>query len=136
MGKKSYFCSQQAEKQIMAAHNELGAWGEQLASDFLQQKGYTIIERDWKLGHKDLDIIARHKGVVVFVEVKTRRNRVFEEPEEAIDHRKLQHLRQAINYYVKSRRINLEIRLDVITVVGTPEGDPPEISHIEDIPMF
>ena len=136
MGKKSYFCSQQAEKQIMAAHNELGAWGEQLASDFLQRKGYTIIERDWKLGHKDLDIIAKHKGVVVFVEVKTRRNRVFEEPEEAIDHRKLQHLRQAINYYVKSRRINLEIRLDVITVVGTPEGAPPEISHIEDIPMF
>ena len=136
MGKKSYFCSQQAEKQIMAAHNELGAWGEEQATAYLLHKGYDIIERDWKLGHKDLDIIAKHKGVVVFVEVKTRRNRVFEEPEEAIDHRKLQHLRQAINYYVKSRRINLEIRLDVITVVGTPEGDPPEITHIQDVPMF
>lgn len=121
------------EKQIMAAHNELGAWGEQLACDFLQQKGYTIIERDWKLGHKDLDIIALLDDTVVFVEVKTRRNRVFEEPEEAIDYKKLQNLRQAINYYVKSKRINLAIRLDVITVVGTPEGAPPEISHIEDI---
>ena len=136
MGKKSYFCSQQAEKQIMAAHNELGAWGEQLASDFLQQKGYTIIERDWKLGHKDLDIIALLDDTVVFVEVKTRRNRVFEEPEEAIDYRKLQHLRQAINYYVKSKRINLAIRLDVITVVGTPEGCPPEITHIKEIPVY
>lgn len=120
----------------MAAHNELGAWGEELASAFLQQKGYVIMERDWKMEHKDLDIIAKHHGQVVFVEVKTRRNRVFGEPEEAIDYRKLQNLRQAINYYVKSRRINCEIRLDVITVVGTPEGDPPEITHIEDIPMY
>ena len=120
----------------MAAHNELGAWGEELASDFLQQKGYVIIERDWKMGHKDLDIIAKHQGQVVFVEVKARRNRVFGEPEEAVDYRKLQNLRQAINYYVKSHRINAEIRLDVITVVGTPEGGSPEIAHIEDIPMY
>ena len=121
------------EKQIMAAHNELGAWGEEQATAYLLHKGYDIIERDWKLGHKDLDIIAKQDDVVVFVEVKTRRNRVFIEPEEAIDYKKLQNLRQAINYYVKSKRINLAIRLDVITVVGTPEGAPPEISHIEDI---
>ena len=121
------------EKQIMAAHNELGAWGEEQANAYLLHKGYDIIERDWKLGHKDLDIIAKQGNVVVFVEVKTRRNRVFIEPEEAIDYKKLQNLRQAINYYVKSKRINLAIRLDVITVVGTPEGASPEISHIEDI---
>ena len=120
----------------MAAHNELGVWGEELAAEYLQRKGYVIMERDWKSGHKDLDIIATIDGMVVFVEVKTRRNRVFGEPEEAIDYRKLQNLRQAINYYVKSCHINREIRLDVITVVGTPEGAPPEITHIEDIPMF
>ena len=120
----------------MAAHNELGAWGEELAVAFLLRKGYDIIERDWKSGHRDIDIIAMQENVVVFVEVKTRRNRVFGEPEEAIDYKKLQNLRQAINYYVKSRRINREIRLDVITVVGTPEGGPPEITHIEDIPMY
>ena len=120
----------------MAAHNELGTWGEEQAVVFLQRKGYDIIERDWKSGHRDLDIIAANDDMLVFVEVKTRRNRVFGEPEEAIDYRKLQNLRQAINYYVKSRRINREIRLDVITVVGTPEGGSPEITHIEDIPMY
>ena len=120
----------------MAAHNELGAWGEELAADYLQRKGYDIFERDWTSGHRDLDIIAQKGSTVVFVEVKTRRNRVFGEPEEAIDYRKLQNLRMAINYYVKSRRISREIRLDVITVVGTPDGGPPEISHIEDIPMY
>ena len=120
----------------MAAHNELGAWGEEQAAAFLLRRGYDIIERDWKSGHRDIDIIAMQENVVVFVEVKTRRNRVFAEPEEAIDYKKLQNLRQAINYYVKSRRINREFRLDVITVVGTPEGGSPEIAHIEDIPMF
>ena len=120
----------------MAAHNELGTWGEELGVAFLLRKGYDIIERDWKSGHRDLDIIAANDDMLVFVEVKTRRNRVFGEPEEAIDYRKLQNLRQAINYYVKSRRINREFRLDVITVVGTPEGGSPEINHIEDIPMY
>ena len=134
--KSHTFVARKQRKPNMAAHNELGAWGEELASAFLQQKGYTIVERDWKSGHRDLDIIAQHNGIVVFVEVKTRRNRVFCEPEEAIDYRKLQNLRQAINYYVKSRRINREFRLDVITVVGTPEGGPPEITHIEDVPMI
>lgn len=120
----------------MAAHNELGTWGEEQAVAFLQRKGYDIIERDWKSGHRDIDIIAMHENVVVFVEVKTRRNCVFGEPEEAIDYRKLQNLRLAINYYVKSQRISREIRLDIIAVVGTPDGGSPEISHIEDIPMY
>ena len=120
----------------MASHNELGAWGEEQASAFLQHKGYDIVERNWKIGHRDLDIIALNDGMVVFVEVKTRRNRVFAEPEEAVDYRKLQNLRLAINYYVKAKHINRGFRLDVITVVGTPEGGPPEITHIEDVPMF
>ena len=41
----------------MAAHNELGKWGEDTAADYLQRNGYTIVERDWKSGHRDLDII-------------------------------------------------------------------------------
>ena len=43
----------------MAAHNELGKWGEDLATTYLEQKGYTIMERDWKSGRRDIDIIAR-----------------------------------------------------------------------------
>ena len=58
----------------MAAHNELGKWGEDLAAEYLEKKGYTIVERDWKSGRRDIDIIALDDDVVVFVEVKTRRN--------------------------------------------------------------
>ena len=58
----------------MAAHNELGKWGEDKASEFLQLNGYQIIERDWKSGRRDIDIVATNGTEVVFVEVKTRSN--------------------------------------------------------------
>ena len=120
----------------MAAHNELGAWGEHVAADYLQQKGYTIVERDWHSGHRDIDIIALDENVIVFVEVKTRRNRMFGEPEDAIDYMKLRNLRAAINHYIKFKHLSQDIRLDAITVVGTPDGNEPEISHLQDIPIF
>ncbi|WP_294748057.1 YraN family protein [uncultured Prevotella sp.] len=119
----------------MAAHNELGKWGEDCAADYLQRKGYTIVERDWKSGHRDIDIIAVDENrTVVFVEVKTRRNRVFGEPEESVDYRKMRNLQAAINHYVKYRRIDNEIRFDIITVVGTI-GSEPEIDHLIDVPL-
>ena len=58
----------------MAVHNELGKIGEDFAATYLEHAGYGIIERDWRQGHRDLDIIARSPDgtTVVFVEVKTR----------------------------------------------------------------
>ncbi len=120
----------------MATHNELGKWGEEVATAYLQEKGYTIIERDWKSGHRDIDIIAIDEQTVVFVEVKTRRNRIFGDPEEAVDYMKLRHLRSAINHYVKYKNIRQTVRLDIITVVGTPNGESPEISQTEDVPLY
>jgi putative endonuclease len=120
----------------LAAHNELGKWGEDLATAYLQGKGYAIIERDWKSGHRDIDIIAKDEtGTIVFVEVKTRRSRVFGEPEEAIDHRKMQSLQQAINHYIKFRHINSEVRFDIVSIVGTMDSDP-EINHIKDVALL
>ena len=119
----------------MAAHNELGKWGEDLAADYLQRKGYTIIERDWKSGKRDLDIIAQDGNVIVFVEVKTRRNRLFGEPEESVDYHKLQNLQQAISHYVQFRNIRQDIRFDIISVVGTI-GSEPDIQHIQNVALL
>ena len=119
----------------MAAHNELGKWGEDLAADYLQRKGYTIIERDWKSGKRDLDIIAQDGNVIVFVEVKTRRNRLYGEPEESVDYHKLQNLQQAISHYVKFKHIRQEIRFDIISIVGTV-GTDPDIQHIQDVTLL
>ena len=107
----------------MAAHNELGKWGEDLATAYLEQKGYTIVERDWKSGRRDIDIIARDGNIVVFVEVKTRKNSVFGAPEEAIDH------------YVKYKHIRQPIRFDIVSIVGTI-GNTPDIRHIQDVTLI
>lgn len=121
----------------MAAHNELGKWGEDLAADYLERKGFTIIERDWKSGRRDLDIIAldEDKNVVVFVEVKTRRNRLFGDPEEAVDYHKRQNLQQAISHYVNFKHIHQAIRFDIISIVGSV-GTEPEIEHIQDVALL
>ena len=106
----------------MATHNELGEWGEEIAVRFLEQKGYVILDRDWKSGHRDIDIIAQDK---------TRRNKTFAEPEMAVNYQKIKNLQLAANHYIKYHHINLDVRFDIVSVVGTM-GNMPEIDHIED----
>ena len=116
----------------MAAHNELGKWGEDLAAAYLQGKGYIIINRDWKSGHRDIDIIVKDEaGTIVFVEVKTRTNRLFTDPIEAVGYQKIRNLQQAANHYVKYRHADCDIRFDIVCVTGNDESEA-EIEHIED----
>jgi len=115
----------------MAEHNDLGKWGEDLATEYLQRKGYVILERDWKSGHRDLDIIALDGDVVVFIEVKTRRNRLFGDPVDAVGYQKIRNLQQAANHYVKYHCINRDIRFDIICVTGNADSEA-DIEHIED----
>lgn len=114
----------------MAAHNDLGHWGEQRASEFLEQKGYRIIERNWHIGHRDLDIVAVDDSTLVIVEVKTRSNDYFMVPELAVDRKKIQSLTLAANAYVKMHRLNLSIRFDIVAITGTDDSNC-RIKHIE-----
>ena len=104
--------------------------GEPLDVSYLRDLHYAIIERDWHSGHRDIDIIAIDGDELVFVEVKTRRNRITGDPLDSIDEMKMRNLRQAINNYVKSHQVSRSYRLDFITVVGT-EFELPEIEHIK-----
>lgn len=115
----------------MAAHNDFGKWGEHKAEEFLRTRGYRIVERNWRYGHRDIDIVAAKDDVLVIVEVKTRRNNLFTEPEDAVDWQKIRSLSVAANAFVKRYRINMEVRFDVITVIGDIEGEC-QINHIED----
>lgn len=115
----------------MAAHNELGRWGEDLATEYLQGLGYVIMERNWSCGRSDLDIVALDKDTVVIVEVKTRRNQLFGVPEEAVDYHKIRLLQQAAHLYVKSHMIRQELRFDIIAITGSPGGEPV-IDHLRD----
>ena len=117
----------------MARHNELGKAGEDFAASYLEHAGYGIIERDWRQGSRDIDIVARPEDgtTVVFVEVKTRSSDAIVRPEDAVDARKIRNLGRAADAYVKERAIWDELRFDLINIVGTaPENF--KLEHIID----
>ena len=116
----------------MAAHNDLGKWGEEVAAEFLLSNGYTILERDWKDGHRDIDIIARTADeTIVFVEVKTRTFDAIAKPEDAITKQKIKSIGKAANAYVKAYQLWDELRFDVITIIGNRKENA-QINHIAD----
>ncbi len=117
----------------MAKHNELGDWGETLATEFLVKKGYVIKERNWHLGNRDVDIIALTEDLltVVFIEVKTRKSDDIIAPEEAVNRQKVRSIGYCANAYIKELNLDMEIRFDIITIVGEPNSEP-KIDHIED----
>jgi putative endonuclease len=104
----------------MAEHNDLGKWGEDEAALYYEDRGYEILERDWKLGKRDIDLIAltEDKDTLVFVEVKTRQNNDLQEPEEAVDVKKMRNLAIAANAYVKLHGLDMDVRFDIISVIG------------------
>ena len=115
----------------MARHNELGKWGEQYAADYLQSIGYDIIERDWRIGHRDIDIIARSPegDTVVFVEVKTRTSDVVTKPDDAVDIKKIRNIGYAANNYIKTKGIVDEVRFDIISIIGNNKENA-QLEHI------
>ncbi len=104
----------------MAEHNDLGKWGEDEAALYYEDRGYEILERDWKVGKRDIDLIAltEDKDTLVFVEVKTRHNNDLQEPEEAVDVKKMRNLAIAANAYVKLHGLDMDVRFDIISVIG------------------
>ena len=117
----------------MAEHNDLGKWGEDEAVFYLEDKGYTIIDRDWRLGRRDLDILAYTPdgSTLVVVEVKTRTGGKYQQPEEAVTPSKMRNLAIAANAYVKECQVDKELRFDVISIVGS-EHQVKSLQHLKD----
>ncbi|MBP5731139.1 MAG: YraN family protein [Bacteroidaceae bacterium] len=115
----------------------MGIWGENLAVAYLRKKGYIILERDWRSKHRDIDIIAKDKECIVFVEVKTRHINPLVAPIEAVDDKKIKNLCRAINHYIQYKKLDTLWRFDIITIEGNIDSiTKPEISHIKDISLF
>lgn len=117
----------------MAAHNELGKWGEEMAAEYLQQKGYRIIERDWRSGNRDIDIIAQapDPSTLVFVEVKTRKSEALMRAADAVNPTKARNISLSANNYVKMCHVDALLRFDIITIVGT-NAQNMKLEHIID----
>jgi len=114
----------------MSEIHETGKKGEELARGFLENLGYKVLETNWRSGKHELDIICMDKGVLVIVEVKTRRSNVFGEPETAVTKDKQKALIRAANSYIFRKQMNCETRFDIVSVLISPKGQ--EIHHIID----
>jgi len=106
---------------------ELGEKGEQLATDFLIEKGFEIIERNYRYGHGEIDIIAKDlsDGFTVFIEVKTRQNLDYGAPEYAITKNKQKQIKKMAELYLYDKEIEeLDCRFDVIAVLLEDISNP------------
>lgn len=111
---------------------QTGDQGEDIAEKFLIEKGYEIILRNYRYGHGEIDIIAKDKDVLVFVEVKSRHNLDFGYPEEQITPSKQKQIRKIADAYLWENEIeNQNCRIDVIGILFHGKKDP-DINHIID----
>ncbi len=116
-------------------NQEKGARGEDIAAAYLEGKGYTVLERNFRAKRGEIDLICRHiqhgRPVLVFVEVKMRRGVAFGRPEEAVDARKQVRMEAAAEAYLHTRGLGeVNCRFDVVGILAT---DPPRIRHFVDV---
>lgn len=115
----------------MASHNELGKRGEEIAKEYLENKGYQILKMNWRHKRAEIDLIARHEKTLVFVEVKTRSSVDFGQPEEFVDWRKEKHLEFASLYFIEQSGHEGEIRYDIVAITFETKSSYL-VNHIED----
>lgn len=115
----------------MAKNNKqrLGEIGEELATNYLITKGFLILERNYRIGRTEIDIIAQREKLLIFVEVKTRSSAVFGFPEEAVSTAKAARIVAAAERYVIEKNWQQMLRFDIVAIENTT---PPQINHFED----
>ncbi len=114
----------------MAQHNQLGKKGEQLAVDFLIKNGYNILDRNYRFDRAEVDIIAKKEEILSIIEVKTRTNIDFGNPENFVKPKQIKNLVKAVNEYVTENDLDLEVRFDIISIIK--KGNKFEIEHLKD----
>jgi len=127
-------------QEIMGNHekmsnHELGSIGEDLAKEYFENKGFRVIQRNYRCKIGEIDLICEKEKILVFCEVKSRRSIVFGIPAEAIDSKKIRHIRRVASWFLSQRMCinrlysDYDIRFDVVEVVFVNEGY--EINHVE-----
>ncbi|MEJ2598032.1 MAG: YraN family protein [Anaerolineales bacterium] len=114
-----------------------GNWGERLAAAYLEQKGYTILERNVRTPYGEIDLVTCQETqpgwVTVFVEVKARHTSAFGPPEAAITPKKSQHLLESAQAYLQAHpELDGDWRIDVIAIRRVRGGEAPQVRHFED----
>lgn len=102
----------------MAEHNDIGRDGESVAASYIEKCGMQILQRNWRAGHLEIDIIARDGEQIVFVEVKTRRTKP-QHTSDVVSSVKMKNIINAASVYMKDNIPDAECRFDVLILIGT-----------------
>lgn len=116
----------------MAFHNNIGVEGEELAVSYLTNKGFTILERNLKMGSLEADIIASRNDKLHFIEVKTRTSDGYGHPEDSVGKKKIKNLIIMADIYTKINPKWKRIEFDILAIT-IPLNRPPEFYFIEDV---
>ena len=114
----------------MAESHSLGKRGEKIAADHLKANGYSILERNWSTGRREIDIIAENENYIVFIEVKTRTVDFQIHPRDAVSVPKQRNIIFAAQTYIERNLSSKEARFDIISIVV--DGKHFELEHITD----
>lgn len=106
----------------MARHNNTGNQGEVMAVDYFMQKGYEILHRNWRSRHWEVDIIASRKGMLHFIEVKTRTSLKFGYPEESVDKKKIRDMINASAEFLFQNPQWQRIQFDILSILIKKNG--------------
>ena len=110
-------------------NQKIGKWGEGIATEYLENHGFTILARNVRTPHGEIDIVANKDGIAIFVEVKTRTTSKYGPPEISVTPRKQEHMLAAADHYSQENEVD-HWQIDVIAVEGKP-GSEPGITHFE-----
>ena len=121
----------------MNRHNttKIGQLGEESAARFLYSSGFEILERNWRYGHLEIDIIAKKDNILHIVEVKCRKQNCLTTPQEALTSNKFKLIQRATEQYIEQFNINCEVQIDLIAVIYNRD-ETISIEYIPDIRLF
>ena len=114
----------------------LGRLGEKEAEKYLTSQNYRIIARNFRTRNGEIDLVAQENNILVFVEVKTRKNNLFGLPEEAITPAKIRALIRASQYYLLTRnQLSVSYRIDVVSIKLDEDDKPEQIKLYKNITL-
>ena len=114
-------------------NTQTGKLGEKLASEYLKRKGYRILEQNYRTRYAEIDLVARKKDVLVFVEVRTKIGEQFGTPEETLNSRKLQKVKRNAFSYASRVKWNKLYRVDAVCIVLAEDHTVQRLAHYENI---
>ena len=116
----------------MKLRQDLGRYGEDRAASYLQERGYEIIDRNWRSQVGEIDLVAKERDRLVFIEVKTRSGSGFGHPFEAITANKVARMRRLVSDWCVAKQVSAaKVRLDAIAVLVT--GGRVHIEHLKEV---